>query len=100
MPTAIVSVFDKTGLLEFAGKLDRLGWEILASGGTFSTLAKAGIKALEISAYTGAAEILGGRVKTLHPAIHGGILARGDDRDLEEIARLGYKAIDLVAVDL
>jgi phosphoribosylaminoimidazolecarboxamide formyltransferase/IMP cyclohydrolase len=100
MPTALISVYDKTGLLEFANRLARAGWNILASGGTFASLVAAGIPATEISSYTGAPEILGGRVKTLHPAIHGGILARSNEADLRQIADLGYKAIDLVAVDL
>ncbi|HEY9054167.1 MAG TPA: bifunctional phosphoribosylaminoimidazolecarboxamide formyltransferase/IMP cyclohydrolase, partial [Rectinemataceae bacterium] len=100
MPTALLSVFDKTGLVELARSLARLGWDFLASGGTARALKEAGIDAEEISDYTGAAEILGGRVKTLHPAVHGGILARAEGSDLEQIAALGYKAIDLVVVDL
>jgi len=100
MPVAIFSVHDKTGLAEFAGDLERLGWNILASGGTARVLNAAGIRVREIADYTGAPEILGGRVKTLHPAIHGGILARGSGGDFEEIGRLGYEAVDLVVVNL
>jgi phosphoribosylaminoimidazolecarboxamide formyltransferase/IMP cyclohydrolase len=100
MPQALFSVYDKTGLSEFAGGLARLGWSILASGGTSRTLRDSGITVEEIADYTGAPEILGGRVKTLHPAVHGGILARASGGDLADIARLGYKAIDLVVVDL
>ncbi len=100
MPTAILSVYDKTGLVEFATGLSRLGWSFLASGGTAKALKAAGIQAVEIADYTGAREILGGRVKTLHPAIHGGILARSNGVDLAEIAALGYKAVDMVVVDL
>jgi phosphoribosylaminoimidazolecarboxamide formyltransferase/IMP cyclohydrolase len=100
MPQALLSVYDKTGLTEFAGGLARLGWSILASGGTSRTLRDSGIAVEEIADYTGAPEILGGRVKTLHPAVHGGILARASGDDLADIARLGYKAIDLVVVDL
>ena len=100
MPTAILSVCDKTGLIEFAAGLARLGWSFLASGGTAKTLESAGLKVEEIAAYTGAREILGGRVKTLHPAIHGGILARANGADLAEIAGLGYKTVDMVVVDL
>ena len=100
MPQALLSVYDKTGLSEFAAGLARLGWSILASGGTSRTLRDSGIAVEEIADYTGAPEILGGRVKTLHPAVHGGILARAAGSDLADIARLGYKAIDLVAVDL
>ena len=100
MPTALFSVYDKEGLIEFAGLLIKLGWNLLASGGTSKALKQAGLEVEEISAYTGAPEILGGRVKTLHPAVHGGILARDDGADLAEIAGLGYRPIDLVVVDL
>ena len=100
MPLAIISVHDKTGLAEFAGDLEKLGWSILASGGTAKVLKVAGIGVREIADYTGAPEILGGRVKTLHPAIHGGILARGSGGDFEEIGRLGYEAVDMVVVNL
>ncbi|MDX9783523.1 MAG: bifunctional phosphoribosylaminoimidazolecarboxamide formyltransferase/IMP cyclohydrolase [Spirochaetia bacterium] len=100
MPTAILSVYDKTGLIEFAAGLSRLGWSFLASGGTAAALKSAGLETEEIADYTGAREILGGRVKTLHPAIHGGILARSSGADLAEIAALGYRAVDMVVVDL
>ena len=100
MPQAIISVYDKEGLVEFASGLARLGWSILASGGTAKALKRAGISVEEIASYTGAKEILGGRVKTLHPAIHGGILARGSGGDLDEIRQLGYKAVDMVVVNL
>ncbi len=100
MPIAILSVYEKTGLAEFAAGLSRLGWSFLASGGTAAALKASGIQVEEISSYTGAREILGGRVKTLHPAIHGGILARASGSDLAEIASLGYKAVDMVVVDL
>jgi len=100
MPIALLSVYDKTGLVDLARGLAKLGWGFLASGGTAKELRNAGLEVEEISDYTGAAEILGGRVKTLHPAVHGGILARSEGADLEQIAALGYKAIDLVVVDL
>jgi phosphoribosylaminoimidazolecarboxamide formyltransferase/IMP cyclohydrolase len=100
MPIAILSVYEKTGLVEFAAGLSRLGWSFLASGGTAAALKASGIPVEEIASYTGAREILGGRVKTLHPAIHGGILARESGPDLAEIAGLGYKAVDMVVVDL
>lgn len=100
MPHAILSVHDKTGLVDFASRLSKLGWSFLASGGTARTLLDAGIPVREIADYTGAREILGGRVKTLHPAIHGGILARGTGADLQEIAALGYVAVDMVVVNL
>lgn len=100
MSIAILSVYEKTGLIEFARGLSGLGWSFLASGGTAGALRAAGIEVEEIAAYTGAREILGGRVKTLHPAIHAGILARSSGSDLTEIADLGYKAVDMVVVDL
>ncbi|MFZ3109217.1 MAG: bifunctional phosphoribosylaminoimidazolecarboxamide formyltransferase/IMP cyclohydrolase PurH, partial [Rectinemataceae bacterium] len=100
MPQAIISVHDKTGLVDFAQRLVSLGWELLASGGTAKALKAVGIDVEEIADYTGAPEILGGRVKTLHPAIHGGILARASGKDLEEIESLGYKAVDMVVVNL
>jgi phosphoribosylaminoimidazolecarboxamide formyltransferase/IMP cyclohydrolase len=100
MRYALLSVYDKTGVAAFAQSLVSSGWGILASGGTASALEKAGIPIEEIAAYTGAPEILGGRVKTLHPAVHGGILARGDPKSQAEIAALGYKPIDIVAVSL
>ena len=76
MPKAILSVYDKSGVEAFARALAASGWELLASGGTARLLKQAGLAVQEVSDYTGSPEILGGRVKTLHPAIHGGILAR------------------------
>jgi phosphoribosylaminoimidazolecarboxamide formyltransferase/IMP cyclohydrolase len=82
---ALVSVYDKTGLIPFAERLVAAGYEIVSSGGTARALSEAGIPVVPVEQVTGAPEILGGRVKTLHPKIHGGILARGsaDDADLE-----------------
>jgi phosphoribosylaminoimidazolecarboxamide formyltransferase/IMP cyclohydrolase len=82
---ALVSVYDKTGLIPFAERLVAAGYEIVSSGGTARALSEAGIPAMPVEQVTGAPEMLGGRVKTLHPKIHGGILARGpaDDADLE-----------------
>ena len=77
---ALVSVSDKTGLVEFVSGLQSLGWEIIATGGTQSLLEKNGVKTIGISEVTGFPEICDGRVKTLHPKVHGGLLAR---RDLE-----------------
>ena len=77
---ALVSVSDKTGLVEFVSGLQSLGWEIIATGGTQSLLEKNGVKTIGISDVTGFPEICDGRVKTLHPKVHGGLLAR---RDLE-----------------
>ncbi len=76
MPKALISVYDKTGLIQFARELVNLGWELLASGGTAKLLSENNFPVTEVAAYTGSPEILGGRVKTLHPAIHGGILSR------------------------
>ena len=73
---AILSVYDKQGLVELARELVELGWELVASGGSARAVRDAGLPVTDVAAVTGAPEILGGRVKTLHPAIHGGILAR------------------------
>ncbi|MEW6404641.1 MAG: hypothetical protein AB1649_22825 [Chloroflexota bacterium] len=100
MPTAILSVHNKTGLVEFAQALASLGWTILASGGTARLLRDNGISVTEVADYTKSPEILGGRVKTLHPAIHGGLLARPTDEDHEQLLDLGWDYIDLVAVNL
>jgi phosphoribosylaminoimidazolecarboxamide formyltransferase/IMP cyclohydrolase len=96
---ALVSVSDKTGLIDFAKGLAELGVEILSTGGTAKALSAAGVAVTGVEAYTGSPEVMDGRVKTLHPRVHGGILMRGgvDDADLQ---RLGGKAIDLVAVNL
>jgi phosphoribosylaminoimidazolecarboxamide formyltransferase/IMP cyclohydrolase len=100
MPKAILSVYDKTGLVEFARGLSALSWTLLASGGTAKALRDAGLPVTEVADYTGSPEILGGRVKTLHPAIHGGLLARPNESDAAELSRLGWDLIDLVAVNL
>ena len=100
MPKAILSVFDKTGLVDFARGLAGLGWTLLASGGTAKLLRENGIAALEVADYTKSPEILGGRVKTLHPAVHGGLLARPTEADHQELLELGWDYIDLVAVNL
>ena len=100
MPKAILSVHDKTGLVEFARGLNELGWTLIASGGTARLLRERQIPVSEVADYTGSQEILGGRVKTLHPAIHGGLLARSTEGDRAELARLGWDMIDLVAVNL
>jgi len=99
--TALLSVSDKTGLLEFATSLRELGWSLISTGGTARTLREAGIAVRDISDVTKFPEMLDGRVKTLHPAVHGGLLAR---RDLSEhmtaIAEHGIAPIDLVCVNL
>ncbi len=100
MPRAILSVHDKTGLVEFARGLTALGWTLLASGGTAKLLRDNQIPVTEVADYTHSPEILGGRVKTLHPAIHGGLLARSTEADHAELLKLGWDYIDLVAVNL
>lgn len=98
---ALLSVSDKTGLETFAQGLTTLQVELLASGGTAELLKKNGLNVTEISEYTGQSELLGGRVKTLHPKIHAGILARRDDPGhLEELKRQRIEPIDLVVVNL
>src|SRR6185503_4920981 len=100
MPTAILSVHDKTGIIDFAKGLASLGWILLASGGTAKLLRENNINVTEVADYTKSPEILGGRVKTLHPAIHGGLLARPTDEDHQQLLDLGWDYIDLVAVNL
>ena len=96
---ALVSVSDKRNLIPFAQGLQRLGIEILSTGGTWRQLGEAGIDAVEVSSKTGFPEIMGGRVKTLHPIIHGGLLARrGIDDDV--MSEHGIEPIDLLAVNL
>ncbi|MGO9027728.1 MAG: bifunctional phosphoribosylaminoimidazolecarboxamide formyltransferase/IMP cyclohydrolase [Acidimicrobiales bacterium] len=98
---ALLSVYDKTGLEEFARGLSDLGWELISSGGTSAALDAAGIDHVEVSELTGAPEMLDGRVKTLHPAVHGGILAdRSKPDHLEALDRLGIGLIDLVVCNL
>src|SRR4030043_1100633 len=97
---AIISVSDKSGVVDFARGLKELGIEIFSTGGTKKSLEAAGVKIHGISELTGFPEILDGRVKTLHPAIHGGILARRTPAHLEELHRQGIAPIDLVAVNL
>lgn len=101
-PLALLSVSNKTGLVEFARQLvDQFKFDIVSSGGTAQALKAAGIPVTKVADYTGAPEILGGRVKTLHPKIHGGILARKDlATDLADLEAQGIRAIDLVVVNL
>ena len=98
---ALVSVSDKTGLEAFASALASRGVEVLSTGGTARVLRDAGIEVTDVSDHTGFPEIMGGRVKTLHPAIHGGILARRDDADHRAAMEAhGIAGIDLVVVNL
>jgi phosphoribosylaminoimidazolecarboxamide formyltransferase / IMP cyclohydrolase len=97
---AILSVSDKTGLAAFARALSRAGVELLASGGTAKAVAAAGVSVREVSDFTGAPEILDGRVKTLHPRIHGGLLGRPTDAHRAEMQKAGLSNIDLAVVNL
>jgi len=98
---AVISVSDKTGLLDFARALESRGVELISTGGTHRALVEAGIRATAIESFTGFPEILGGRVKTLHPKIFAGILARRDQpEDIATLERQGIPLIDLVVVNL
>ena len=98
---ALLSVHDKTGIADLARGLVEAGWELVSSGGTASVLADEGVPVVEVGEVTGAPEILGGRVKTLHPAIHGGILAdRSDPGHLASLEARGIVPIDLVVGNL
>jgi len=98
---ALVSVSDKTGLVDFIRELSAMGVEILSTGGTSSLLRKEGIPTIEIAEFTGSPEILDGRVKTLHPKVHGGLLyVRDNPAHVEEATKNGIKPIDLVVVNL
>jgi len=101
VPRALISVFDKRGIAEFARALAERGWEIISTGGTARLLAEHGIAVLTVEQITGFPEMLDGRVKTLHPVVHGGLLARRDlPAHMAAIATHGIAPIDLVAVNL
>jgi phosphoribosylaminoimidazolecarboxamide formyltransferase/IMP cyclohydrolase len=101
MARALLSVSDKTGLAEFARGLADLGWELISTGGTARVLREAAVAAREVAQITGFPELLGGRVKTLHPAVHGGLLARRDDPEhMRALQEHDIRPIDLVAVNL
>ncbi len=98
---ALLSVSDKEGIVELAKELESLGWEILSTGGTAKVLTQAGVGVMTVSQVTGFPECLNGRVKTLHPKIHGGILAIRDNEDHQkEMKELGITTIDLVVINL
>jgi phosphoribosylaminoimidazolecarboxamide formyltransferase/IMP cyclohydrolase len=98
---ALISVTDKTGVVEFAGRLGELGVEILSTGGTAKAIAAGGVKVVEVSEFTGFPEMLDGRVKTLHPKVHAGILFRRDLADHQaQMEKHSLKPIDLVCVNL
>ena len=98
---ALISVSDKTGVVEFAQQLRSLGWEIIATGGTMKLLSDSGVEVINISDVTGFPEICDGRVKTLHPKVHGGLLARRDDEShLQALKDNQIEFIDMVCVNL
>ena len=98
---ALVSVTDKTGLAELCSTLVSLGAELVSTGGTMKAIAAAGLPVTSVSDVTGFPEIMGGRVKTLHPAVHGGILADKDNPEhLATLASHGIKTFDLICVNL
>ena len=97
---ALISLSNKAGCVEFAGDLHKLGFEIVSTGGTYKTIKEAGIPATYVSEVTGFPEILDGRVKTLNPYIHGGILARRTPDHLAQLQEHKIGLIDLVAVNL
>ncbi len=98
---ALISVSDKRGIIDFARQLQEMGWDIIATGGTMKALLEAGLRIINISDVTGFPEICEGRVKTLHPKVHGGLLARRDvPAHMEEIAANGIETIDMVCVNL
>uniref|UniRef100_A0A8C7LL13 Bifunctional purine biosynthesis protein ATIC n=1 Tax=Oncorhynchus kisutch TaxID=8019 RepID=A0A8C7LL13_ONCKI len=96
MLRALLSVSDKSGLLDFAKRLVNVGLSLVASGGTAKTLRDAGLAVRDVSELTGHPEMLGGRVKTLHPAVHGGILARHTPSDKADMEKLGYSGVTLL----
>src|ERR1044071_7735392 len=98
---ALLSVSDKTGVADFAKSLAALGVELLSTGGTASALRDAGLEVTDVSEFTGQEEILGGRVKTLHPRLHAALLARRDDPEhMATLEREAIEPIDLVCVNL
>jgi phosphoribosylaminoimidazolecarboxamide formyltransferase/IMP cyclohydrolase len=99
--TALISVTDKSGIVDFARSLEGLGIEILSTGGTARTIRDGGVKVLDISEYTGFPEMMDGRVKTLHPKVHGGLLGRRDNQQDIQMMRIhGIKNINMVVVNL
>lgn len=101
MPRALLSVSDKTGVVEFAHALHELGWDLLSTGGTAALLREAGLLVRDVAEVTGHPEMMDGRVKTLHPAVHAGILARrGVPADMAALGQHGYAGIDMVVVNL
>lgn len=101
MKRALISVYDKEGIVEFAKNLELLNWEIISTGGSFKKLKEAGVNVIEVDEITGFPEILGGRVKTLNPLIHGGILYKRDDKEHQKtIDDMNIHSIDMVVNNL
>lgn len=100
MPRALLSVHDKMDVAKFATMLVELGWDLVASGGTEKILREAGLSVTPIEQLTGLPEMLGGRVKTLHPAIHAGIMTRDREEDMQDLARYGFAPINMVVCNL
>ena len=100
-PRALLSVFDKSGIVEFATKLSQMGFELVSTGGTARVLSQAGLEVIGVSDVTGHPEIFDGRVKSLHPAIHGPLLARLEtEKDRLGLSELNYPPIQIVACNL
>ena len=101
MKRALISVYDKTGIIDFAKSLNSMGWEIISTGGTSKKLKEEGIKVQDISELTKFPECFDGRVKTLHPNVEGGILAiRDNEHHLKQMHDLGLEPIDIVVCNL
>lgn len=100
MPRALLSVYDKTDIVKFAATLVDLGWDLVASGGTELVIKDAGLAVTSVDQLTGVPELLGGRVKTLHPAIHAGILARDNQEDMGSLQKYGYAPVNMVVCNL
>jgi phosphoribosylaminoimidazolecarboxamide formyltransferase/IMP cyclohydrolase len=99
--TAVISVTDKSAIVEFARSLQDMGVEILSTGGTARVMRDGGVTVVDVSEYTGFPEMMDGRVKTLHPKVHGGLLGRRDNQqDVQMMEKHGIKRIDLVVVNL
>ncbi|MEO8224893.1 MAG: bifunctional phosphoribosylaminoimidazolecarboxamide formyltransferase/IMP cyclohydrolase, partial [Gammaproteobacteria bacterium] len=99
MSRALISVSDKTGVIELATRLKELSFDLVSTGGTAAALRKAGLRVTDVSEITGFPEIMDGRVKTLHPAIHGGLLGRRNV-DAAVMEKQGIRPIDLLVVNL
>ena len=99
--TALISVYRKEGVVDFARAISDMGWNLISTGGTSRELKSAGLEVKDVSEVTGHPECFDGRVKTLHPAIHSGLLSRrANKEDQETLNELGYQTIDLVCVNL